>query len=336
MDEGYEVDLQIFDFSKAFDKVPHQRLLSKLNYYGIQGKTLARINSWLTERFQRVVVDGETSSFVKVTSGVPQGTVLGPLMFLLFINDIHENLDSTLRLFADDALLYRPINTMNDNVILQNDIGKLVSWSKAWQMQVNVTKCHTIKISRKKEPVLMDYCIDDQKLTPVKTHPYLGVLLSNDLRWNSHVENIVVKANKALGFVRPNLYPCSERTKRLAYVTIVRPNLEYATAVWDPYRQEQIDSVETVQRRAARFIRRDYNRTSSVTEMLQSLDLDSLEDRRKAHRLNIFYLAVNNSIALPIPDYFLPKQRFTRSFSYDSFIQANCMIIIFIVFIQGQ
>ena len=122
LNEGSEIDLQIFDFSKAFDKVPHQRLLSKLNHYEIQGKTLAWINSWLTERFQRVVVDGEASSFVKVTSGVPQGTVLGPLMFLLFINEIHENLDSTLRLFADDALLYRSINTVNDSIILQNDI----------------------------------------------------------------------------------------------------------------------------------------------------------------------------------------------------------------------
>ena len=96
--------------------------------------------------------------------------------------------------------------------------------------------------------------------------------------------NIVVKANKSLGFVRRNLYPCSERTNRSAYVTIVRPNLEFATAVWDPYRQEQIDSIEAVQRRAARFIKGDYNWTSSVKEMLQSLDLDLLEDRRKAHQ----------------------------------------------------
>ena len=118
------------------------------------------------------------------------------------------------------------------------------------------------------------------------------------------MENIVVKANKSLGFVRRNLYPCSESTKRLAYVTIIRPKLEYATAVWDPYRQEQIASIEAVQRRAARFIKRDYNRTSSVTEMVQSLDLDLLEDRRKAHRLNILYLAVNNSIASSIPNYF--------------------------------
>ena len=141
----------------------------------------------------------------------------------------------------------------------------------------------------------------------------------NDLRWNSHVENIVVKANKSLGFVRRNLYPCSENTKHSANVTIVKPNLEYTTAVWDPYRQEQIDSIEAVQWHAARFIKRDYNRTSSIAEMLQSLDLHLLEHRHKAHRLNIFYLAVNNSIALPIPNYFLPKQRFTTSFSNDSF-----------------
>ena len=105
---------------------------------------------------------------------------------------------------------------MNDTIILQNDIDKLVSWSKTWQMQFNVTKCHTMRISRKKELVLIDYYINGHKLSPVKNHPYLGVMLSNDLRWNSHVENIVVKANKSLGFVRRNLYPCSERTKRFS------------------------------------------------------------------------------------------------------------------------
>ena len=127
LDNGSEIDLQIFDFRKAFDKVPHQILLSKLYHYGIQGKTLTWINSWLTERFQRVVMDGEASGLAKVTSGVPQGTVLGPLMFLLFINDIHENINSSLRLFADYALLYRSIDTMNNCAIRQNGINKLVS-----------------------------------------------------------------------------------------------------------------------------------------------------------------------------------------------------------------
>ena len=127
LDNGSEIDLQIFDFRKAFDKVPHQILLSKLYHYGIQGKKLTWINSWLTERFQRVVMDGEASSLAKVTSGVTQGTVLGPLMFLLFINDIHENINSSLRLFADYALLYRSIDTTNNCAIRQNGINKLVS-----------------------------------------------------------------------------------------------------------------------------------------------------------------------------------------------------------------
>ena len=198
---------------------------------------------------------GEASSLVKVTSGVPQGTVLGRLMFLSFINDIHENLDSKLRLFADDALLYRSIDTVNDCIILQNDIDKLVSWSKSWQMQFSVTKCHTMRITRKKEPGLIDYYIDGRKLSPVINHLYLGVMLSNDLKWNSHVNNIVAKANRSLGFVKRNLYSCTETTKRSAYVTIVRPTVEHATGVWDPYRQEQIDSIEAVQRCAARFIK---------------------------------------------------------------------------------
>lgn len=127
----------------------------------------------------------------------------------------------------------------------------------------------------------MDYYVDGRKLSPVINHPYLGVMLSNDLKWNSHVNNIVAKANRSLGFVKRNLYSCPETTKRSGYVTIVRPTLEYATTV-DPYRQvkqEEIDSIEAVQSRvqrcAARSIKRDCNRTSFITEIL-TLDFDPL------------------------------------------------------------
>lgn len=113
-------------------------------------------------------------------------------------------------------------HTVNDHDILQTHIDKLVSWSNTWQMQFNVTKSHTVRISRKKDPVLTDYYINGQKLSAVNNHPYLGVMLSNNLRWNSHVKNIVVKANKSLRFVSHNLYPCPESAKGLAYVTIIR------------------------------------------------------------------------------------------------------------------
>jgi len=124
------MDVLILDFSKAFDKVPHRCLLSKLQFYGIQGKTLAWIESWLTNSSQSVIVDGVCSSLVAVTSGVPQGTVLGPLMFLLFINDMQDDLECSLRVFADDALLYHTISQESDTLALQRDLGKLGLWAK--------------------------------------------------------------------------------------------------------------------------------------------------------------------------------------------------------------
>ena len=125
LDHGDQTDMIILDFSKAFDKVPHRRFISKLQFYGIQGSTLMWIKSWLTSRSQSVIIDGVCSKSVDVTSGVPQGTVLGPLMFLLFINDMQDDLECTLRLFADDALLYHKIAHHDDTLALQRDLDKL-------------------------------------------------------------------------------------------------------------------------------------------------------------------------------------------------------------------
>ena len=128
----------MLDVSKAFDTVPHQRLLTKLAYYGIQGDIHKWINSWLSQRTQCVVVDRESSDFVRVMSGVPQGTVLGPLMFLLYINHISENLTSHIRLFPDDCIMYKTITTAEDSIHLQEDLDILFNWTKCWQMQFNI------------------------------------------------------------------------------------------------------------------------------------------------------------------------------------------------------
>lgn len=138
------MDMILLDFRKALDKVPHQRLISKLQFYGIQGSTLIWIKYWLTSRTRSVIIDGERSNSVDVTSGLPQGTVLGPLMFLLFINDTQDELECILRLFADDALLYHKITFHDDILALQRDLDKLGPWADRWQMLFNPSKCFSV------------------------------------------------------------------------------------------------------------------------------------------------------------------------------------------------
>ena len=144
MDNHYQIDLILLDFTKAFDKVPHRHLLTKLSYYGISGNVHKWIETWLTQRTQQVVVDGEFSCLASVRSGVPQGTVLGPLMFLIYVNDIADDVSSSLRLFADDCLLYRVIKSDLDAVHLQCDLNHLSQWAQTWQMKFNLDKCTVI------------------------------------------------------------------------------------------------------------------------------------------------------------------------------------------------
>ena len=139
-----QTDLIIMDFAKAFDKVPHRRLLHKLENYGIRGSTHKWINSWLSGRTQQVVLDGQASDPVPVLSGVPQGSVLGPVLFLIFINDLPDNIRSSVCLFADDCVLYRNIHSLQDCLTLQEDLTSLGQWEADWKMKFNVAKCHSM------------------------------------------------------------------------------------------------------------------------------------------------------------------------------------------------
>ncbi|KAI8513198.1 hypothetical protein Bbelb_098370 [Branchiostoma belcheri] len=176
-----QVDLAILDFTKAFDKVPHGRLISKLEYYGIQGPTLNWLKAFLTNREQTVVVEGKASAPVKVASGVPQGTVLGPLLFLLYINDLPDQLDSNVRLFADDCLLYVELSTQTDSQLLQKDLNTLEEWQSKWLMQFNPEKCYIMHITNKRTPHATSYQFCGQALATTKIHPYLGVTLTSGL-----------------------------------------------------------------------------------------------------------------------------------------------------------
>ena len=203
---GKQTDLVLLDFSKAFNKVNHLKLLHKLSCFGVKGNTLSWIQSFLIGRTQTVVLDGESSNEVPVTSGVPQGSVLGPLRFLLYINHLPENIQSQVRLFADDTAVYFTVSNLQDSQVLQSDLESLQRWERTWDMEFNPNKCQVLHITRSKKPVMSGYFMHNQKLESVDAAKYLGVSISKDLSWNTHISNITTSANRTLGFVKKKMF----------------------------------------------------------------------------------------------------------------------------------
>jgi len=185
-----QTDVILLDFSKAFDKVSHRLLLSKLQYYGIAGQLLGWISSFLSGRTQRVVCGGQSSDPVNVASGVPQGSVLGPLLFLLFINDITHHLSSTCRLYADDCILYRCIDSQSDIDALQEDLKQLEIWEEIWNMKFNIDKCMVLHVTLKRNPILSEYSLHGHNLKTVSKAKYLGVLLDSRLSTNTSTPHV--------------------------------------------------------------------------------------------------------------------------------------------------
>ena len=294
-----QIDMIVLDFTKAFDKVPHRRLLKKLEHYGVRGSTLAWIRDFLSGRSQTVLLEGETSSGAPVISGVPQGTVMGPILFLLYINDLPEGLSSNVRLFADDCVLYREISTRNDSSMLQNDLDLLNKWEKAWQMEFNPSKCAVLSFTASKSHPEYNYYIHNEMLARAKEHKYLGVMLSSDFKWSSHINSAANKARQTLGFVKRNTKSMSRSVRDAAYRSLVRPHLEYASVVWDPHTGRDIDRLEGVQRHAARYVIGDYRRGSSVTNMLNDLKWEPLARRRMVARQTMVFRILRGEVAIP-------------------------------------
>ena len=235
-------------------------------------------------------------------SGVPQGTVLGPLMFLLYINDMPSQVhpDTRCRLFADDSLLYRAIDTIADQIQLQEDLKKLQQWASDWGMIFNPTKCYVMTINRGRSQKTHFYELCDVVLSSVEHEKYLGVTLCHDLSWTSHVDVISTKANQKLGFIKRNLKGSPQELKRLAYIAMVRSSMEYASSIWDPHLKKNQQELEKVQRRAARWIKHNYDtRETSVTDLLRQLKLEPLEERRRINRLTFMYKILNEHVAVP-------------------------------------
>ena len=222
-----QIDMAVLDFSKAFDTVPHKRLLGKLSFYGVKGDILCWVQAFLEDREQKVVVDGRSSSSEAVTSGVPQGTVLAPLLFLLYINDLPSVVSSQERLFADDCLMYRPIRSVEDQVAMQRNLDSLERWGDTWGMRFNAKKCHIMTLGRGRS-TLMHFCsLCGEILSSVDEAKYLGINISHDLSWSPHVQSLCSRGNSTLGFLRRNLRRCPAKLKEQSYIALVRSVLDF-------------------------------------------------------------------------------------------------------------
>ena len=307
-----------------FDTVPHKKLLHKLNSNGITGQVHTWLSNFLMNRTMRVVLEGETSEEVKVESGVPQGTVLGPILFLCHINDLPLSVSSQVRLFADDCLLYRTIDSVQDHLALQKDLNNLEIWAKNWGMKFNAKKCYILRVRDKHQ--FLFYKLDNSILQIVPSNPYLGLEISNDLKWHKHINNITSKASRTLGFLQRNLRHCPKECRKTAYLSLIRSTLEYGSVVWDSQYKMDIDKLERIQHRAARFICQDFKsmETGCVSGMLKDLKLPSLEERRKHLRLTFMYKVVEGLVpAMPHNQFFQPKSKGKRQIKAKKF--ENCV-----------
>ncbi|KAL8603391.1 hypothetical protein ACOMHN_004242 [Nucella lapillus] len=307
-DRQRQVDVAILDFSKAFDTVPHKRLLHKLKSYGIRGSLHTWITNFLVHRKMSVVIEGDSSEETTVDSGVPQGTCLGPLLFLCHINDLPDTVKSQVRLFADDCLLYREINSFQDHLQLQNDLCQLETWASDWGMNFNPKKCFILGIQQSSNFI---YTLCNTPLQHVSSNPYLGILFSNDLKWSTHIASTTKKASSTLGFLRRNLHFFPQHCKKNAYLALIRPLLEYGCITWSPYLQQDINRLERIQRLSARFITNDYSTRSpgAITNMLSTLELPTLQQRRRDLRLTFFYKVVEGLVpAIPSADILTPSK----------------------------
>ena len=311
-DAKKNVDMAVLDFTKAFDKVPHRRLIHKLRHYGIRNSLSNWIKNFLSNRVQSVVVEGESSTSAAVLSGVPQGTVLGPLLFLIYINDLPDELQSKCRLFADDCLVYKEITSSADIDILKEDMQQLEIWQDKWLMQFNPKKCSTVTFGTRNPPK-HEYSFCNELLKSEDSTTYLGVEFNNTLSWNNQTQAATKKAQKVLGMIRRNLWSCPEKVKVTAYTSLVRPHLEYAAGAWCPYRKRNIKSLERIQRQAARFCKADYSREpGTVTKLLSDLKWETLETRRLIHRLSMMYKIRHELVEIPMSQHFVQNTRSSR------------------------
>ena len=300
---GGQTDAIYFDFSKAFDKVNHSILCHKLAFYGVHGCLLRWVISYLNNRTQLVAVKGYSSSLKSVTSGVPQGSHLGPLLFVIFVNDLVDRLSCPCLLYADDLKLYANVSDRTQCVALQHDINVISEWCSLNKMSLNVNKCCVISFTRKKNKLFHQYYVQEAPLRREAIVKDLGVFFDEQLTFRPHYDHITKKSRKTLGFlIRTTKTFKKPRSILCLYISLVRSILEYCCPVWSPFYSVHVDSVEKVQKRCLKYIAYRSNIGRSLRdykERLRKFNILTLQDRRKRYDLLYLHKIVHSTIDAP-------------------------------------
>jgi len=301
IDSQCQVDSVYFDFKKAFDTVDHSILIRKLGRYGVGDPLLSWINSYLTQRTQIVKFNGNKSKEIYVHSGVPQGSHLGPALFLVFINDLCNNLKHCQYLFfADDLKIFRRISSDYDCIMLQQDIDALTNWCINNGMVLNCSKCQVISFTRKRQLVNCNYVVEGTQVKRTNLIKDLGVLFDNELRFIHHIDYVVAKAFRMLGFTLRQCWDFNNiATLKTIYYALVRSHLEYCSIVWSPLYKIHIKKIERVQSKYMSFLLRKLHidpQNIPLPERHNLSGLVSLETRRECLALCFGHKIINGHI----------------------------------------
>ena len=312
--EGW-ADCVYLDLRKAFDKVPHKRLLWKLKTFGgIHGKLLKWMKEYLTGRQMRTVIRDKVSKWKEVASGVPQGSVLAPIMFLIYVNDLPEGLSSYMSMFADDAKIMRHIKSIESCRELQEDLDKLHVWSQTWKMEFNAKKCHVLEMGVSDKRPNWTYKIGNEVISKKREEKDLGVIVQDNLSPEKHISRIIGGAYGLLTNMRVAFNYMDEEMLRELIVSMIRPRLEYAAVVWSPHLKKHINKLERVQRMATKMI--PDLRELTYAERLEKLQLPTLYERRERGDQIAMFRNVKGLEKLDRQDLFVLDDGRTRGHEY--------------------
>ena len=291
LDKNKSVRAVFLDFTKAFDKVSHRCLLYKMERVGISHKMLKWFSDYFTNRSQSVVLEGKSSSWRHVEAGVPQGSVLGPLCFLLYINDIVEHITCHMYLFADDASIFQTINDNNykeETRLLNEDLKQITLWAKKWKVEISIPKTFAMLFSRKLNPPdELPLYIGNTKVKNVRCHKHLGLTLSCKMQWTSHIDSVTTAAFRRVNLMKLLKYKWRRKSLLICYQYFIRPSLEYANVVFCNCSLQESNKLESVQYEALRIIS-GAKRLSSNTALLKDVGIVTLQKRRETHKMILF------------------------------------------------